>query len=84
MYSNTLLKRRHAPDVFINTLIFTIPLIVVRVSIKELFLLDYLVRLWTSTGFTPQQFFKKKNISRYRPDHHVIDKEDVPLLELMT
>lgn len=63
---------------------FSIPLIVIRLSIKELFQLNYLIALWMQTFFTPQQFFKKRHITRYREDHNKISEDERHLLELMT
>jgi hypothetical protein len=64
--------KKKTPDEFITKLIFTIPLIVIRISIKELFQLTYLISLWTQTGFTPQRFFKKKHISHLRKGHNLL------------
>jgi hypothetical protein len=49
--------KKKTPDEFITKLIFTIPLIVIRISIKELFQLTYL---------------KKKHISHLRKGHNLL------------
>lgn len=48
---------------------FVIPLICIEISIKELFLLTYLITLWKSTHFTPLSSLYVRSALRRRPNH---------------
>lgn len=61
-------NRQLGPNI-ISVTEFIIPLIVMEISIKELFLLTYLITLWKSTHFTPLSELYVKSPLKRRKNH---------------